>query len=458
MRVSRTVVTLLALTVALFAWGILQASEDRTETGTFSRPWGGLGPPVSLPAGTFGESSDRADMSASWASLDTIEQDRRAGDSSPQILAQRSASTGPGSRPKELRPETVWKSDDIDMLGVGIGVGDLDGDGKNDIVVADPSKVYLYRFSEGKLHLINDYSAGALEIKAIDVAKIRKQGPPRIYVSAQNRGSVSSFVLDYRDGKLTPAIQEIPYFLRVIVYPTQGPILLGQRKGLRRMYEGPVYRLTDKGDALETAGRFGVPLKIPVFGFAIGDLMGNRKPLIAVYDRNEHLRIYEPSGKRLYISKEYYGESDIVLRWAGPERRTALVDSSDDAELTFFRPRIMSLDLDGNGTYEILVLAHFSKTRRLLSRTKMLEEGQVEGLVWNGDTLEQRWSTPKIQGMIADFTVDSLPGLEGLRVITLVRKKTDWLTFLRSKSQIRAYDVRSLMEEGIRGGSRREGE
>jgi hypothetical protein len=342
------------------------------------------------------------------------------------------------------------------MLAVGIGVGDLDGDGKNEVVVADPNKVYLYRLEAGKLHLVTDYSAGTLELKSIDVAKIRMQGPPRIYVSAQNRGSVSSFVLDYTDGKLVPVIQESPYFLRIIMYPTQGPILLGQRKGLSKMYEGPVYRLTDKGDALETEGRFGVPLKIPVFGFAIGDLVGNRNPLIAVYDRSEHLRIYEPSGKRVYVSKDYYGGSDIVLRWGGPERSTGPRALGEETEVVFFRPRIMSLDLEGNRVYEVLVLSHESKTRRFFSHTRMLEEGRVEGLVWNGDALEQRWTTPKIQGIITDFAVDHLPGLEGLRLITLERKKTDWFAFLSSKSQIRAYDIRSLMEEGAHRGSRRE--
>ena len=84
----------------------------------------------------------------------------------------------------------------------------------------------------------------------------------------------------------------------------------------------------------------------------------------------------------------------------------------------------------------------------------MLEEGQVLGLIWNGDTLEEKWSTPKLEGTITDFAVDKLPGLSGTRLITLERKKTDWLAFLRSKSQLRAYDLPSLMKEGIEGGRR----
>jgi len=333
------------------------------------------------------------------------------------------------------------------MLAIGMAVGDVDGDGNNEIVVIDPTRVHVYRFTAGRLDPVAEYSSGNLELKSVDVAKMRKQGPARIYVTAQNRGNVESFVLELRNSKLIPVIEGFSYFLRIVVYPTHGPILLGQKKGLRNMYEGPVYRITDKGDALEVQERFGIPLKIPIFGFAIGDFVGNHNPLIAVYDKYDHLRIYTPAGKKLYVSKDYYGGSDVLLRWAGPESRKSSPGIDDDDEVIFFRSRILSLDLDGNGVYEILVSRHHSKTMRMMSRMKMLEEGQVEALLWNGDVLEEAWSTPKIQGMVTDFAVDTLPGLSGRRLITLERKKTDWMSFLRSRCQVRAYDLDKIIEE-----------
>ncbi len=186
-----------------------------------------------------------------------------------------------------------------------------------------------------------------------------------------------------------------------------------------------------------------------MFGFAIGDFQGKHTPLIAVYDKEDHLRIYEPDGKRLFLSKDYYGGSDVLLRMAGPEQ-TAIREREDlERESTYFRPRIMSFDRGAE--HEILVIAHSSKTMRLLGRTRMFEEGQVTALVWNGDALEEKWTTPKVQGMITDFAIDTLPGLAGQRLITLERKKTDWLAFLRSQSQVRVYNLNSLMTEGQGG-------
>jgi len=347
---------------------------------------------------------------------------------------------------RKSEADRVWRSQELGTLAIGMGVGDVDGDGANEIVVIDPSTVYVYRLASEKMDLLAEYSARPLELKSVDVAKLRKQGPARIYVTAQNRGSISSFVLEYRDRKLTPVLQDFPYYLRLIHYPTQGPILLGQKKGLSRLYDGPVYRLTDKGDDLEVQGRFGVPLKIPVFGFTVGDFTGKHTPLIAVYDKDDHLRIYEPSsGKRLFLSKDYYGGSDVLLRKAGPEAATGHDRYDLEQDTAYFRPRIMALDR--GQIHEILVIAHSSKTMRLLGRTKMFEEGQVLALAWNGDTLVEKWTTPKVQGMITDFAIDTLPGLAGQRLITLERKKTDWLAFLKSQSQIRAYDLNALMTE-----------
>jgi hypothetical protein len=340
-----------------------------------------------------------------------------------------------------------WKSKELNVLAIGMGVGDVTGDGKNDVVVLGPSSVYLYRFEAGMLTLVTEYGVSPLECKSVDVAQIRKRGPCRIYVTAQNRGALGSFVLEFREGKLVQVVRNFVYYLRVIAYPTRGPILLGQQKGLNKYYEGPIYTVEDKGDELVVGPRFGVPLKIPIFGFAIGDFEGNRKPMIAVYDREDHLRIYRPSGKRLFISREYYGGTDILLRMRGPEEKRAADAMRFEPEQEFCRPRIMALDLNHNGIYQILAITHKSTTRRMFTRTKMLGEGQIKGLRWNGDALEQVWSTPKIDGTIADFAVASIPGLPGLRLVTLERKKTDWLSFLRSKSLVKAYDLRRLMKE-----------
>ena len=73
------------------------------------------------------------------------------------------AKAEPDSGKKKSASEKVWRSQELSLLAIGLGVGDVDGDGKNEIVVASPSTVYLYRFSENTLSLLTEYSAGSLK-------------------------------------------------------------------------------------------------------------------------------------------------------------------------------------------------------------------------------------------------------------------------------------------------------
>ncbi|MGO9570312.1 MAG: hypothetical protein ACLP5H_22505 [Desulfomonilaceae bacterium] len=454
MEILRTICLVFLLGVLLPAGsGLSQEQGSDTKPGVLTVQEGAFGVACNqydAPTATVvltGPTALRTQTGWRTAQIDGRLAQRIDAGSRRETDAQRPSS----EKERKSEAERVWRSPELSTLAIGMGVGDVDGDGANEIVLIDPSTVYVYRFASEKMDLLAEYSARPLELKSVDVAKLRKQGPARIYVTAQNRGSISSFVLEYRDRKLTPVVQDFPYYLRLIHYPTQGPILLGQKKGLGRIYDGPVYRLTDKGDDLEVQGRFGVPLKIPVFGFTVGDFAGKHTPLIAVYDKDDHLRIYEPSGKRVFLSKDYYGGSDVLLRKAGPEVSTGNDRYDLEQDTAYFRPRIMTLDR--GPTHEILVIAHSSKTMRLLGRTKMFEEGQVLALAWNGDALEEKWTTPKVQGMITDFAIDTLPGLVGQRLITLERKKTDWLAFLKSQCQVRVYDLNSLITEGQGGRS-----
>jgi hypothetical protein len=445
------ILRLIPLLVLLFVTG---ASGD--QQGSTSRTFHSSAGEVSAPNRdlAFNRSGESGRTGGSGAGpLRRIAQKSAGKEESPS--RSRAQGAAPSKREADAKPSNSkdgqpWRSEELPLLAVGLAVGDVDGDGKNELVIVDPSNVYVYSIADGKLNPVAQYSARPLEIKTVDVARIRKQGPERIYVSAQNRGAIASFVLELRGTNLVPVIQDCPYFIRVINYPTLGPLLLGQKRGVRTIYDGPVYRMIDKGDDLAVQERFGVPLVIPIFGFTIGDFSGDRKPLIAVYDKDDHLRIYKADGSRLFRSNEYYGGSDVILRLLGPE--TLAIDKyGEESETIFSRPRIVSINTGHNSANQIVAIMHASKTLRMMARSKALSEGQVVGLAWTGDNVEEKWATPKTQGLIADFAIATLPGFSGRRLVTLERRSTDWLSLVRSKSLVRVYDLDAVIAAGLQG-------
>ena len=76
--------------------------------------------------------------------------------------------------------------------------------------------------------------------------------------------------------------------------------------------------------------------------------------------------------------------------------------------------------------------------------TASQQSSHTVALAWNGDVLDEKWKTPKIAGMVIDFSLNAFPGMRR-SLIVLERKKTDWLAFLRSRSQVRAYDLDALI-------------
>src|SRR5271157_2360647 len=64
---------------------------------------------------------------------------------------QTPSSSRSGSSPAKGGTSNLWQSEELSILGIGLGIGDLDGDGQNEIVIADPSNVYVYRLAENKL-------------------------------------------------------------------------------------------------------------------------------------------------------------------------------------------------------------------------------------------------------------------------------------------------------------------
>ena len=70
---------------------------------------------------------------------------------------------------------------------------------------------------------------------SVDVGDFNWDGKDEIYVSAEegDAGVATSFVYELAEGRLIKKITGIPWYLRIIDIPDEGPVLIGQRKRRR---------------------------------------------------------------------------------------------------------------------------------------------------------------------------------------------------------------------------------
>ena len=126
---------------------------------------------------------------------------------------------------------SFWRSQTLHTEITGMDLGDVDGDGQNEVVLMQGTDVVVYRYQDQRLLKLASFSAPDKErFIAVDVADINQNGRAEIFASKVRGTQVVSYVLELENGKLRTLVKESSWFYRVMDWPGKGRILLGQEK------------------------------------------------------------------------------------------------------------------------------------------------------------------------------------------------------------------------------------
>lgn len=307
-----------------------------------------------------------------------------------------------------------WMSQVVKSEFKGLDVGDVNGDGKNEVIVIDKNNIYIYLKDKENLQLLKKISGKSyLNYISVDVADINKNGIPEIIVTALSDRLLVSFVLEYKNGDYQTIASDLRYFLRVIDTASGVPLLLGQPYGTDKVFDTQIYEIVWRNGRYVSGDKMKIPMGLSIYGLTMDTLGTGTSEKIIAMDELDYLCVITPTNKPMtrilsfgFAPDELLWRSDTV--YGGSNNYIANIDKHkpSDANLetsAFANIRIVSLDTNKDGKKELLIVKNLSSVGRIFKNLKLFTSSEIYNLEWDGLGMSENWRTQRINGYVADY-------------------------------------------------------
>lgn len=356
-----------------------------------------------------------------------------------------------------LRQSGLWRSQTFNGGIVGMDVGDVDGDGKIELVCITARQVFVMRKEIDALRTIAAYSGASTDhFYWVSVVDINQDGKAEIFVTNLRRKNeigpqgnqilgtrgfteeLASFAMTLTAGKLQTISKPAHYFLNAVEFPRRGKILLGQEKG--QPEDGPfkkdIHEMILKGDRLAFAAPANLPKQCNVFNFARVDINNDGSEETLVIDSSSNLIVYNSGGNIMWKGNNLFGATTNSFEGRVIDRRYNQVDM-------FSIPvPILVTDLNQDGIPEVIVSRSMENLSRFLPQgLKYFDRGEIVSLSWDNMGMVENWKTREISGMVTSIRIADMnnDGTKELGASLVLAK--DFLKLWEARSSIFSYDL-----------------
>lgn len=277
--------------------------------------------------------------------------------------------------------------------------GDLDGDGREELVLLEQGRLILARFSADRFQQVAELPLPShLAFHAVSLADINGDRRPEICISASSGSIPSSQVLSWDGKKFHRLHEQVPFYLRPDVDSSGQPALLGQAGG-------SIFRLAvNQAGELDRGEELAIPQGFSLHDFIRADLNQDGRPEFIGLTEENKLLVQDQASKPLWKSEESYGASREVLGTLA-SRRKAELDQPYDRERVYIHTRIAAQDLTGDGKPEIIVSRNRVTNVDYFKNLRWFEGSSVAVLSWDGSRMSTLWETGHSSGYTVDYQV-----------------------------------------------------
>ncbi len=306
--------------------------------------------------------------------------------------------------PTVLPSAHAWGSKRMDTTLWGIGRGDLDGDGVKELVLLEQSAVWIGR-REGD-RIVKDTALSfpsSTEGLRLFLMDVDGDGRDEVIVSAVAYGNrPSSSVVRFKDGRLEPLLNGIPWHLRTLT-TAEGTVLVGQRASSDDFFDGKLYRLAWKDGALKVGDAIALPRETNIFDFALVPPHDEGEALVTlkVY---ASLKAYEWRRNRW---KKFWTSDG---RFGGTLRQVQLTSRPPLQDLPQYRIPIghEPVAFKYAGMPAVMAARHDMPLKNIIGQAQLIKGGRL--IVYARDPslgFTERFATQRMPGFIADYCVDN---------------------------------------------------
>ena len=311
-------------------------------------------------------------------------------------------------------PVSIWKSPKFKRDFRSIAHGDINGDGKEEIVIASDEALSVYHYLDGKLLLLAEKPCDPDEyLFRVDAADLNRNGRAEIYLSRmlKDRSRLRSQVLEWNGTQLT-VLAEPERFLRILPPNTAShePILLGQESGRGTIFDTRIQRLEWRGNTLEPIGGFAVPFSESVYAFAYADALNAGQDTFVWITPEGFLRLVQQDGEDWKSAERFTGAAAYIPYPTGDEDRGGPSSDTPRKRRYYLPQRILVADIDRDGKNEVLTISNTDLTTHFFPNIRIFRNGRIVCLFWDGMGLGQKWRTSEVSGHISDVLVMDLNG------------------------------------------------
>lgn len=351
---------------------------------------------------------------------------------------------GPAIRPVEPAQAIQRVTQSADHLSVplshainAIALGDVDGDGRPEVIGITDRQVIVYRWTGRDLAPLatGDPLPTFTAYLSVDAGDINGNGKDEIILTAvrtaprqnQMENTLLSSIVELEKGRIEPLQTNIDRHLRVLRRPGQRPLLLAQTMGLYEPFEGAVKVLEWKDGRYRLGA--GAPLPPAVsslYGFAMGDLDGDGRAELAVVAQDGRLKVYDEQGGLRWESEEDLGVVDAVgfaQTPRFPDYRGLNFDATAE-QLAVWRsiPRRVLVGASPAFTPEVITVGNPQVVGLRVAFGKgETVRGRALGYGWDAAAhrIAKRWESTDLSGQALDLAIGDLGGDGGVKLVVL---------------------------------------